>query len=259
MNGFLQGIALRGAGLYPAAAVRQSPVTQPHDGLTEIATEIDVTSDGRATRETTSPDGRLTVATTSVDGRHEPRHAVEPPRLEIVEMREASEPIKRGEIEPVARVEQPRSHAEHEPSTPKPRQEITTRAVESAQMRHVEATGPARTEILHVAVAQQRDVTPVVERPVTRLDEKQDEPGVARVVLRPADAKPMILMASSPAQQSAVTAPAPEPRPVEVRIGSIEVRATAPQKPQPPARAAAPAETGFGAYVRMRTYRSHSR
>lgn len=42
-----------------------------------------------------------------------------------------------------------------------------------------------------------------------------------------------------------------EPRPIQVRIGTIEVRATTPPPPAPPSPSA---PQGFDEYVRIRTY-----
>lgn len=258
MSGFLQGIALRGAGLYPAAAppLRRSPAAQFPGSVTEISAESDAEFAGSDAEKTAVRTGKSPLPLPGIDGRDEPRRAAEPPRPEVLEIRAAPTSAPR-ETEPVAHVQPPPPRPDPKPAALKPQPVSTSQVIESIRPRHIESTAPARAEAVHVAA--QREDTPTAEKPIPRAEVKAVEPRAARVILQPADAKPMILMASSPAQQPAVAAPDLEPRPVEVRIGSIEVRATAPQKPQPPARAAAPVESGFGAYLRMRTYRSHSR
>lgn len=255
MSGFLQGIALRGAGLYPAAAVRQMPDGQASDGLVEVSTETVVVPDVRDATEAPEPRQTPAISPTVIEKTLERET---PPRLEIVETREAPAIAKGSEAAPAARIITPPPGVEQSRS-PDPCRDNARPEVRYPKPTRAEAKEPATTDMHQpVPLPQQRDAMPAAEAPVAKAEMKRDEPRIASVVLQPADARPMVLMAS-PAQPAALAAADPEPRPVEVRIGSIEVRAAAPQKPQPQARATAPVESGFGAYVRMRTYRSHSR
>jgi hypothetical protein len=248
VSGFLAGIALRGAGLYPAARARQ-----PRSGLADSGIH-EITSEMAAVPEAESPEIAAVRPSIPAGGSvtRVESYRRETSLKEIVHQGTGGEVTLDREPAKLPLDEIPRE----EPLEKSARVAAAERIVHDLRTADVDPLDRALPE--QVTILRDFPHKSADSAGLSAGSASDDRPVVLRnLPLRPAIKQPAMLMPLSP-KVEAGTQPDPEPRPVEIRIGRVEVRAAAsPTKAQPAApRPAAAGETGFRSYIRMRTYRN---
>jgi hypothetical protein len=253
MSSFLVNLARRGAGL-PATTI-QAPPPSPFGA--EIGKHVDdVTETPGATYD-------LSLAEESITGTPAIAEHVEPspeapthhtPAIQRLSGTEPGTPRQPSVAEPAAPIRTP--SPEPPPALPwyvlpNAREDVT--AIDGA--RDLYAPSPVVHDVEGMGQPE-RHVSSLPSASAMVLQEPGQQQGVAlpAPTLRPAlaESHTVLDLPRVPAQ----TAPTPSPQvPIHVRIGRVEVRATAASTPTP-ARPNAPAPVGFDAYYRIRNYRS---
>jgi hypothetical protein len=262
MSNFLVNLARRGAGL-PATTI-QAPPPSPFGA--EIGKHVDeVTETPGAARDlslvekplTGNPAAQAAWRASSLEEHMEPSPEApmhHTPAIQRLSGTESGTPMQPAVAEPAAPIRTPALGPPLAPPRyvlPNEREDVTAREVEhdlhtsSSVVHNVEAAGQP---IRHASRLPSASAM-VIQEPGQQQDVALPAP-----TLRPALAESHTVIDLPRVPAPASPTPAAQV-PIHVRIGRVEVRATAASAPTP-ARPSAPAPVGFDAYYRIRNYRS---
>lgn len=259
MSTFLQGVALRGAGLYAAATPRQVPGGQSPAGLIEVIEEPVTRIGAQGPSGEDAPLATLPDTPETTAGKHRSGEAHE---AATVSARPTPPLLRGGEALDLPHKHGLKLEPHPAPKAPGMPMKRSSGKATAPQTRHAvkdEFEQHKESQTVTEPSLPRSEVQPA--RPVGLTELKTERLSAPAVLLRPAATHTLILMGMPAGGQHMAALSDLEPRPVEVRIGSIEVRgsATGQPKTQTPPKTAPRAESGFGAYLRMRTYRSQPR